>query len=71
MVRNHISPSDLQLFSDDLTLCQRVFDQIRDETEIKGTQRNDLLAANIVRFYKQRIKNEGQLLILAMTAAIT
>jgi hypothetical protein len=61
----------MPLFSEDLALCQRVFDQIRDETEIKGTQRNDLLAANIIRFYKQGIKNEGQLLILAMTAAIT
>jgi hypothetical protein len=72
MIRHHIHPDDLPLFSEDLAICQHVFDVVRTELKIEpGTDRNDLLASNIIHFYKRGIKNEAQLLILARTAAIT
>lgn len=71
MIRNHIPPHDLPLFSEDLAICQRVFDRLREELGIKvGTEKNDILAAHIIHLYKSGVKTEIKLLILAKTAMI-
>jgi hypothetical protein len=72
MFRRHIHPSDLPLFTEDLDRCQKVFDTVRAELGIeRGNAKEDAIAAHIIRFYKQGIRNEQQLLILARTAAIS
>jgi hypothetical protein len=72
MFKRHIHPSDLPLFTEDLDRCQKIFDILRDELGIeRGSAKEDILAAHIIRFYKQGVRNEQQLLILARTAAIS
>lgn len=72
MLRRNIHPGDLPLFSEDLQLCQKVFDRVRLETGIEvGTGRDSMLAANIIHFYKQGIKDPEQLLTFARISAVS
>ena len=70
MCEGNAPQTDLPLCSDDLRVCQRIFDIVRIEVGIPpGNSKQDLLAADIIRFYQQGIRNEQQLLILARTSA--
>lgn len=72
MFKAHVHPTDLPMLSDEVALCQRVFDIVRGEAGIEhGDTKEDMLAASIIQFYKQGIHNEQQLLILARTSAIS
>ncbi|TCR74043.1 hypothetical protein EV561_12411 [Rhizobium sp. BK376] len=72
MLRRYIHPSDLPLFSEDLDRCQKVFDIVREELSIeRGSEKEEVIAASIIHFYKQGLRDEMQLLILARTAAIS
>jgi hypothetical protein len=72
MIREHLHPSDLPLFSEDLDLCQQIFDIVRAEAGIEpGSPKSDLLASHIIHFYKQGIRNAAQLLAMARTAVIS
>jgi hypothetical protein len=72
MIRNHIHPNDMPLFSKDLEICQQVFDVVRSETGVEpGSPKSDLIASHIIHAYKQGIREPAQLLIMARTAAIT
>jgi hypothetical protein len=66
------SLSDLPLFSEDLDHCQKVFDIVREELSIaRGSEKEEVIAASIIHFYKPGARDETQLLILARTAAIS
>lgn len=55
-----------------MNLCQKVFDMVRDQLDIeRGSELESQLAANIIQFYKQGIRTEAQLLIMARTSAIS
>ncbi len=72
MFREHLHPSDLPLFSQDLDICQQIFELVRAETGIEpGSAKSDLLASHIIHAYKQGIRDTAQLLIMARTAALT
>jgi hypothetical protein len=72
MLRRYIDPSDLPLLSEDLDHCQKVFDVVREELDIeRGSEKEETIAASIIHFYKQGVRDEQQLLILARTAAIS
>jgi hypothetical protein len=71
MIRNHIHPNDMPLFSIDLEICQQVFDVVRSETGVeRGSSKSDLIASHIIHAYKQGIREPAQLLIMARTAPI-
>ncbi|KAA0687383.1 hypothetical protein DTW90_33545 [Neorhizobium sp. P12A] len=71
MLKQHIHPADLPLFSEDLDQCQKVFDIVRAEMGMeRESAKESSLASHIIHFYRQGIRNEHQLLILARTAAI-
>ena len=72
MFRRYVTSYDLPLLGEDMDLCQKVFDDVRSELKIdRGSERGRLLASSIIQFYKQGIKTESQLQIMARTAAIT
>ncbi len=72
MFKEHIHPTDLPLFSEDLDLCQRVFNTIRTELDMpKKSPESDLLASHIINFYKRGVRDETHLLLMARTAAIS
>jgi hypothetical protein len=53
-------------------LYQKVFDLVRTQLGIeRGSEPESQLAANIIQFYKQGIRTEAQLLIMARTSAIS
>ena len=55
-----------------MDLCQKVFDMVRDQLDIeRGSELESQLAANIIQFYKQGIRTEAQLVIMARTSAIS
>lgn len=71
MFEKHLHPDDIPLFSNDLKLCQQIFDIIRSEKRIEpGSARSDLIAAYIIHAYKQGTRDVGELLIIARSAAI-
>jgi uncharacterized protein (DUF2267 family) len=72
MFRRYVKDFDLPLLGDDMNLCQKVFDMVRDQLDIeRGSELESQLAANIIQFYKQGIRTEAQLLIMARTSAIS
>jgi uncharacterized protein (DUF2267 family) len=72
MFRRYVKDFDLPLLGDDMDLCQKVFDMVRDQLDIeRGSELESQLAANIIQFYKQGIRTEAQLLIMARTSAIS
>ncbi len=72
MFKAHIHPADIPLFSEDLDWCQHVFDAVRKELGISaGSPQSDLLASHIINFYKQGIRDESHLMVMARTAAIS
>jgi hypothetical protein len=63
---------DLPLLGEDVDLCQKVFDTVRAQLRIsRGTELESQLAANIIQFYKQGIRTEAHLLLMARTSAIS
>jgi hypothetical protein len=72
MFRRYVKDYDLPLLGDDMDLCQKVFDMVRDQLDVaRGSELESQLAANIIQFYKQGIRTEAQLLIMARTSAIS
>jgi len=55
-----------------MDMCQKVFDIVCAQLHIEaGSELEIRLAANIIQFYKQGIRTESQLLIMARTVAIS
>jgi uncharacterized protein (DUF2267 family) len=72
MFRRYVKDYDLPLLGADMDLCQKVFDVVRAQLHIeRGSDRESQLAVSIIQFYKQGIRTEPQLLIMARTAAIS
>ena len=62
MAVDHVSSDELPLYPEDLAVCQRVFDALRQECGIEGDlEMCDLLAWHIITYYKIGLKSEAQL----------
>lgn len=69
MFLRHIHPADVPLFSNDLEVCQQVFDVGRSEFAVApGSGASDLIAAGIIHAYKQSVREPAQLILLARAA---
>ncbi|WP_165928015.1 hypothetical protein [Rhizobium sp. BK376] len=51
MFRRYVKDYDLPLLGDDMDLCQKVFDMVRDQLDIeRGSELESELATNIIQF---------------------
>jgi hypothetical protein len=72
MLRRYVKDYDVPLLGADIDLWQKVFNIVSRQVHTeRGSELERQLAANIVRFYRQGIRSEAQLLIMARTSAIS
>jgi hypothetical protein len=72
MSRKYLKDYDMPLLGDDVDRCQKVFDVVRAQLQIeRGSERESQLGASIIQFYKQGIRTEARLLMMARTSAIS
>jgi hypothetical protein len=63
---DRVRPDDLPLYPEDLATCQRVYDALRQECGIEHDPAMcDLLAWQVITYYRRGVKDEAQLRQLA------
>ncbi|MGO4566301.1 hypothetical protein AB4Z52_14745 [Rhizobium sp. 2YAF20] len=63
---DRVFPDDLPLYPEDLAICQRVYDALRQECGIEHDPAMcDLLAWHAITYYRRGVKDEAQLRHLA------
>jgi hypothetical protein len=59
---DRVFPDDLPLYPEDLAICQRVYDALRQECGIEHDPAMcDLLAWQVITYYRRGVKDEAQL----------
>jgi hypothetical protein len=69
MIARHLRGRDQPMTSEDLAICQRVLDTVKDEFKLDADDEETVRAAAIIiEPYRQRVHNFDQLKVLVFAA---